>query len=136
MTGRGFLTVPGFLRGPKGVQERTGGTSIAVRPSQRENWSQDRTIVPDSYLPDQERSGQERENAKVSAGLPFPVPDVPGKLVGTIFIRYFNALEPVPGFLPSLKRGRRFRNRPSLMRWRGKEWAPADKPRPPLARQL
>jgi hypothetical protein len=92
MTSRALLAVPGVLRVPERVQQRTGGASIAVRPSQKENWTQDGTIVPDPYLPDQERSGQERENAKVSAGLPFLIPGVPEKLVGTIFYFIFQHL--------------------------------------------
>ena len=30
MTGRAFLAVPGFLRVPERVQERTGGASIVI----------------------------------------------------------------------------------------------------------
>jgi hypothetical protein len=105
MTGRAFLAVPGFLRVPERVQERTGGASIAVCPSQKEKWSQNRTIIPDSYLPDQERPGQERKKARVAAGLPFLIPGVPEKPPGRRFRRYFNLLASVPGFLPSLKRG-------------------------------
>ena len=105
MTGRAFLAVPGFLRVPERVQERTGGASIAVCPSQKEKWSQNRTIIPDSYLPDQERPGQERKKASVAAGLPFLIPGAPEKLPKRRLRRYFNLLASVPEFLPSLKRG-------------------------------
>ena len=105
MTCCAFLAVPGFLPIPEGGQERTVGTSIVVRPFQKENWSQDGTIIPDSYLPDQERPGQERKKARVSAGLPFLIPGAPEKLPKRRLRRYFNLLASVPEFLPSLKRG-------------------------------
>jgi hypothetical protein len=136
MTGCAFLAVPGFPCVPEGVQERTRSASIVFDPFRGETWSQITTIVPDSYLPDQERPGQERKKARVSAGLPFLIPGVPEKMAGTSLALYFNALAPVPGFLPSLKRGRRFRNRPSLTHWRGKEWAPQRQTEATLARQL
>jgi hypothetical protein len=112
MTSNAFLAVPGFLCVPEGVQERTGSASIVVGPFRGETWSQIATIVPDFYLPDQERPGQERKKARVSAGLPFLSPGVPEKPPGRRFRRYFNVLEPVPGFLPSLKRGGGLGNAP------------------------
>jgi hypothetical protein len=105
MTGCAFLAVPGFLGVPKGVQEATGATSIVLRRLQAEEWSQIRTIVSDSYVPDQERSDQEGRNAKVCAGLRFLIPGVSENSSGSIICNDINALAAVPGFLPSLKRG-------------------------------
>ena len=105
MTSNAFLAVPGFLCVPEGVQERTGSASIVVGPFRGETGSQITTIVPDSYLPDQERPGQERKKARVSAGLPFLIPGAPEKLPKRRLRRYFNLLASVPEFLPSLKRG-------------------------------
>jgi hypothetical protein len=104
MTGRACVAVPGFRAVPARVQEHVGRGST-VQQFRGTRWSQSGTIVPDSYVPDQERSRQEREKARHSAAFPFLIPDVPEKLSGTIFLRKINALVPVPGFLPSLERG-------------------------------
>jgi hypothetical protein len=105
MTGCAFLTIPGLPGIPTGVQEATGGTTIVLRRLQAEEWSQMGTIVPDSYVPDQERPHQEGGNVKVCAGLRFLIPGVPENSSGTIICNNINALDIVPGFLPSLREG-------------------------------
>ena len=112
MTGRTRVPVPGFRAVPDGTQERPG-RGAAFPPFRGENWSHGETIVSDSCVPNQERLGQEREKAKGSAALRFLIPDVPKKSSGTLLLRNINMLATVPGFLPSLKRGGGFRNRPS-----------------------
>ena len=112
MTGRTRVAVPGFRAVPDGTQELVG-REPTVQPFWSRRWSHSETIVPDSCIPNQERLGQERGKAKGSPALRFLIPDVPEKSSGTFLSRNINMLATVPGFLPSLKRGGGFRNRPS-----------------------